>query len=58
MADVIEKWWRTHKDAAQAIGLDLIGQLRQFAISPELLPASKMLLVPGLKFNRGLHEVF
>jgi hypothetical protein len=58
MADVIEKWGRTHKNAPQAIGLDLIGQLRQFAISPELLPSSEMLLVLGLKFNCSLHGVF
>jgi hypothetical protein len=54
MAHVIEKRRRTHKDAAQAIGLDLIGQLGQFGISSELFPASQMLLVPGLQFYCGL----
>jgi hypothetical protein len=56
MARVIEKWRRTHEYAAQAIGLDLIGQLGQFGISSELFPASEMLLAPGLEFNCGLHS--
>ncbi len=43
MARVIEKWWRTHKDAAQAICLNLVRQLGQLGISPELFPASEML---------------
>jgi hypothetical protein len=51
----------THKDAAEAIGLDLIGQLGQFGISPELFPASEMLFLSGLKFNfgpLGMHAAF
>jgi len=44
-----EKWQWSNDDAAKAIGLDLVGQFGKLGVIPELLPASEMLFVPGLK---------
>jgi hypothetical protein len=52
---MIEKRRRAHKDAAQAIGFDLIGQLGQLGIDSKLFPASEMLLVHRMEFDYGLH---